>query len=90
MALLISMLKTILLLEKLTFEKLEISDNEVSKIGISSDGIKHIRKSKKLKAQKLSKSGKKLQKNRNLPNFNAKKIGPNFLTFNIRKAFNYL
>ena len=48
-------------------------------------------KSKKWsKSQKLAKSRKKLLKSRNLPNFNAKKNGPSFLTPDTRTVFNYL
>ena len=41
------------------------------------------------KFQKLAKS-KKPSKSGNSPNFSIKKPGPNFLTFDTRKAFNHL
>ena len=48
-------------------------------------------KIKKLsKSQKSAKSRKKLLKSGNLPNFDTKKKGLNFLTLNIKMAFNYL
>ena len=48
-------------------------------------------KTRKLsKFQKLVKARKELSKSRNLPNFNAQKNRPSFLTLNARTAFNYL
>ena len=49
------MLKTIVLPEMLTSNKLMVIDNENS-IGDSSDSMKHAKKSGKSKVQKLSKS----------------------------------
>ena len=49
------MLKTTVLLGKLTSKKLEIGDGEDS-INIGSNNIKHVKKSGKSKTQKLSKS----------------------------------
>ena len=43
----------------------------------------------KLKSKKLAKS-KKLSKSRNLHKFYIKEIGSNFLTFNVKMAFNRL
>ena len=57
MALLTLILKTTLLLERLNFDKLEISDGKIS-IGGNDNGIEYTKKSEKLKAQKLSKSRK--------------------------------
>ena len=57
---------------------------------------KLIKKSIKPKIRKLSKSqksaklGKKLLKNRSLPNFKIKENRSSFLTFKTRLAFNYL
>ena len=67
----------------------------------SSDGSKRVEpKTGRSENQKLSKSGnsegkklaksKKLLKNGNLPNFDAKKAGPSFLTPKARSAFNRL
>ena len=71
-----------------------LAANEVDNI---EDGNKSIKKYEKLlkirklsKSQKLAKSRKKLLKSGNLPNFNAKKNKPSFLTPNARTAFNYL
>ena len=51
--------------------------------------MEHIKKLKKLKAQKLFKS-KKFLKNENLFKFATKKIGSSFLASNTRITFNYL
>ena len=91
------MLKTAILLEMLTSDKLEIGDNEG---GNSIGSVEIAKKSGKLKGLKLSKSGnskgkksaksKKPSKNRNSPIFDTKKTGPSFLTSEIRIAFNRL
>ena len=57
--------------------------------------MKLTKKLRKLKNQKLFKfqkvfKFKKLLKNRNLSKIKIKKIGPSFLTFNIKITFNYL
>ena len=49
-----------------------------------------VRKPKKLKGQKSAKSGKKLLKSGNLPKFDVKKAGSNFLTSDAMTAFNHL
>ena len=67
------MLKITAILEKLTFDILNIRDGKDS-IGVNNNRIKHIKKSGKSNAQKLFKS-QKLAKSRNLPNFDAKKTG---------------
>ena len=80
---------------KPTFEK-NNGDNVVNKFGDSGDGIKYTKKSGKLKGQKLTKSqksaklGKKSSKSGNLPNFDAKKNRPSFLTLGVKKTFNHL
>ena len=95
------MLKTIVPLEKLTFEWLKVGDDEINRFCVS-DSVKYTKKSGKLfksrksksekmsKSQNLAKSGKKLSKSENLTNFNATKTKPKFLIFNTRIAFNYL
>ena len=84
------MLKTTILLEKLTSRQLKINDNKVNKFDIGSS--KEIaKKSKKLlKSQKLAKLGKKLSKSGNLLKSNTKKTGPSFLTSDARTVFNRL
>ena len=69
----------------------------INKIGNIKGGDELIEKCGKLsktrklsKFQKSAKSKKKLSKRRNLPNFNAKKNGPSFLTPNAKMAFNHL
>ena len=67
------------------------------------DNIEHIKKSRKSKIQKLAKpqklsmsrklkseKSKKLSKSRNSPNFNFMEARLNFLTVNVRTAFNHL
>ena len=81
-------LKTIILLEKLTFKKLEIGDDGVHKFGIGSDK-KLARKSKKSKCQKLAKFRNK-SGYRNLSKFAAKEAEPSFLTFETKTTFNCL
>ena len=68
-----------------------------NEVGSIEGGDKLIEKYEKLsktrklsKSQILTKSGKKLSKSGNLPNFDIKKNRPNFLTPNISTAFNYL
>ena len=57
------MLKTTILLEKLTFEVLKVGDNKVNRFGIGSNNMEIAKKLKKLfKTQKLSKSRKNHQK----------------------------
>ena len=51
------MLKTTIILKKLTSDKLEVGNNK-GDIGIGSDDMKHAKKSGKSKAQKLLKSQK--------------------------------
>ena len=93
------MLKTTVLSDKLAFEKIDYGrptfgrNNDNSKIdefGVSGDSMEYAKKLKKLKGQKLSKSGKKLSKSGNLPKFNTKKARSNFITFDNREFFNRL
>ena len=82
---------------RLVFEK-NNGNGKIDRIG--GNGIKHVKKSRKLKGKKLAKSrksfksksikSKKLSKNRNSPNFDATKVGPSFLTFDAKAAFNCL
>ena len=75
-------------------------NNSNGEIRFSGDGVKHVKKSRKLKGQKLAKFQKlsklekskseKLSKNRNSPNFDAIEAKPNFLTPNARITFNCL
>ena len=44
------MLKTIVLPERSTSEKLEVGDGKMNEFGISDDGVKHFKKSEKSKA----------------------------------------
>ena len=71
-----------------------LATNKVGSIEGSNKSIEKcgkLLKTRKLsKSQKSAKSKKKLSKNRNLPNFNAKKNGLNFPIPNIRTAFNHL
>ena len=68
--------------------------NEVDGIKGSNKSIKKygkLSKTRKLsKSQKSAKSRKKLSKRGNLPNFNAKENGLNFLIPNAKTAFNCL
>ena len=78
------------------------SDGEVEGFDVSENGIKYIKKSRKLfksrksKSKKMSKSrnlaklGKKLSKSGNSTNSNATKDGSKFLTPNAKIAFNRL
>ena len=64
--------------------------------GVDGSDVEIIKKSEKLKGQKmsksrkLSKSGRNSSKSGNLPNFNAIKSGPSFLTHEARSIFNHL
>ena len=85
------MLKTTAPSERSISEKLGVDDGKDDGYGIGGDGVEHAKKSRKLsKSQKLTKLRKKLSKSGNLPNFNAKKAGPSFLTSDAREAFNRL
>ena len=90
MALLILMLKTTVLLDKLTLEWLEVDDSKVDRFDIGDDKkiAKKLKKSSKF--WKLAKWGKKLSKSGNLPNFSTAKTGPKFLIFDTRTTFNHL
>ena len=75
-------------------EKSSKSKN-LSKLGQSKSEklfkFQKLSKTRKLsKSQKSVKSRKKLSKSKNLPNFNAKENGPNFLIPNVRTTFNHL
>ena len=89
------MLKTTPPSKRLISDGLEVGDGD-GNIGVDGDRIEHAKKSGKLKAQKLSKSQKsaklekKLSKNENLSNFNAKENGLSFLTPKAKTAFNCL
>ena len=102
MAPLIWMLKTLLLPERLIFDKLEVGDGEDG-VNVSGDNVKLANKSRKLKSQKLAKFQKlfksrkwkdeklkKPSKSKNLPNFNIIKAGLSFLTPDARISFNHL
>ena len=71
-----------------------LAANEVSSVKGGNELIKKYRKLSKTrklsKSQKLVKSKKKLSKSGNLPNFDIKENGPNFLTPHAKIAFNYL
>ena len=95
-------LKTIAPLKRSTSNRLEVSDNKGSD-SFGDNGVELAKKSEKLKGQNLAKSqklsrsrkskgekSKKLSKGGNSPNFDAKDIGPSFLTPKARVAFNYL
>ena len=89
-----SMLKTIMSLQALTANKVlgarVLAANEIYDVG-DSDRSKHVElETGRSKSQKLAKSrkSKKLLKSGNLPNFNAKKARPNFLTPGAKEAFN--
>ena len=84
MALLILMLKTTILPEKLTSKRLGVGDNKVNGFGV--DNNKEIaKKSGKLsKTRKLAKSGKKLSKSENSPNFGIIEAESKFLTLNAK------
>ena len=81
------MLKTIVSSQVLVTNKI-LTANEVSGI---EGGNELIEKYGKLsKFQKSAKLRKKSSKSWNLPNFDTKKNGPSFLTFDIRIVFNHL
>ena len=85
------MLKTPVSLKRLTSKSLKVGDGEFNEISVGDNNVEHAKNSRKLsKSQKLAKSGKKLSKSGNLPNFDAKKNGPSFLTSKARTTFNYL
>ena len=75
---------------KLIFGK----NNGNDEVEFNDDSIKHTKKSRKSKSQKLAKFQKlkseKLSKCKNLSNFDTKKIRPSFLTPNAKTAFNHL
>ena len=79
------MLKTTVLLERLTSEKLNVDNGKVNGFDIGDNNVEYAKKS-----GKLSKSRKKLSKSGNSTNFEAKKAKPSFLTSSTRKAFNRL
>ena len=87
------MLKTTVLLSVFVINKMPTA-NEID--GVEGDNeliekCEKLSKTRKLfKFQILAKSKKKLLKNKNSPNFNAKENGPSFLTPKGRIAFNYL
>ena len=76
------------------------SNSEVNRFADGGDGVKHAKKSGKLKSEKSAKSqklfkskgkkSKKPSKSRNLPNFGAMEVGSSFLTLEARTAFNRL
>ena len=95
-ALFTSILKLAVLSERLTSNKLEISDGKGDD-GNGDDNVEFAKKSEKSKGQKLTKSqkskGEKLKKpskSRNLPNFNTMETRPSFLTSDARIVFNCL
>ena len=67
-----------------------------SKIKLGDNGVKHIKKSEKLKGQKmfkspnLAKSKKKSSKNRNSFNFDVIEAEPKFFISNAKMAFSHL
>ena len=71
-----------------------LTTNEVSDVKGSNESIEKSEKLLKIrklsKSQKSTKLKKKLLKSGNLPNFNTKKNGSNFLTPNAKTAFNHL
>ena len=68
--------------------------NEVGDVEGSNKSIEKYKKLLKIenlsKSQKSAKLGKILSKSGNLHNFDTKKNGPSFLTFDIKTAFNCL
>ena len=84
------MLKRTVLSKKSTSEKLRSNNSKVDRFDIDCDDVEYLKKSEKLKVQKLFKSRKKLPKSGNLSKFGTKKTEPSFLTSNIKKTFNYL
>ena len=97
-----SMLKTAILPEKLTPERLGVDDSKVNRFGVGGNGVEYAKKSGKLsksgksksektfKSRNLAKSEKKLSKSGNSTNFNATGVGPKFLISDARIAFNCL
>ena len=97
-----SMLKTTILPEKSTPERLGVDDDEVDRFGVGGNGVKHAKKSGKLskseksksektsKSRNLAKSGKKLSKSGNSTNFDTTEDRSKFLTPGARTAFNCL
>ena len=84
------MLKAIIQLERLTFERLGVGDNDVNRFGVS-DGVEHIKKSKKTsKSWNLAKLRKKSPKSGNSTNFYTTEAKPKFPTPNVRTIFNHL
>ena len=71
-------------------DSVEGGDESIEKCGKLSITGKLSKSQKLSKFRKSVKSRKKLSKSENLPNFNAKKNGPSFLTPNARTTFNYL
>ena len=79
-----------ILLEKSTSKRLEISNDEIDRFDVS-NSREIIKKLRKLfKSQKLAKSGKKLLKSENLPNFGITEARRKFLTLDTKITFNYL
>ena len=80
---------------RLAFEK-NNDNNKINRFSIGNNNMEYAKKSRKLKSKKLfksqylAKSRKMLSKKKNLPNFNTKKAGLNFLIFNTKIIFNYL
>ena len=97
-----SMLKTTILLEKLTPKRLGVGDGKVDGFSVGGNDVEHAKKSGKLfksgkskskktsKSRNSAKSGKKLSKNGNSTNSDATEDGPKFLTPNARTALNRL
>ena len=94
-----SMLKTAAPPERLSLEEIGDGKGRDGVDGVS--GVKFVKKSGKSKGQKTSKSqklfksgkskgekSKKPSKSKNSPNFDAKNIGPSFLTPKARSTFN--
>ena len=87
------MLKTIMLSQILIANKI-LAANNVGSVESDNELIKKcgkLSKTRKLfKSQKSAKLGKELSKSGNLPNFDAKKKGLNFLILDTRMTFNCL
>ena len=84
------MLKTTVLPERSTLERLGVGDGEVNGFSVGG-GVEHAKKLEKIsKSRNLAKSGKKLSKSRNLTNFDAIEAGPKFSTLDTRIAFHRL
>ena len=89
-ALLTSMLKTTVPLERLILEWLGVGNGEVNRLRICGD-MEYAKKLEKTsKFWNLAKLGKKLSKSGNSTNFDAMEDGPKFLTPDARTAFNRL